>query len=90
MPTFTEKSLIEDYLVGKLVEAGWKLVAAEDLERERFEEPLLPNNLIRALKRLNPGIGDGEIKQAITELKLKGSGPRGASKFSISSSSECR
>jgi len=76
MPLFSEKSLVEDYIIQKLQEEGWKFIPADNLERESLEEPLLTPMLIRALKRLNAniGIGDEEIKQVLNELKLKTSG----------------
>ncbi|MEM3577250.1 MAG: HsdR family type I site-specific deoxyribonuclease [Candidatus Bathyarchaeia archaeon] len=76
MPLFSEKSLVEDYIIQKLEEKSWKFVPSDNLERESLEEPLLTPMLIRALKRLNAsiGIGDEEIKQALNELKLKTSG----------------
>jgi len=76
MPLFSEKSLVEDYIIQKLQEKGWKFIPADNLERESLEEPLLTPMLIRALKRLNAniGIGDEEIKQVLNELKLKTSG----------------
>lgn len=80
MPLFTEKSLVEDYFIKKLQEEGWKYIPAENLERDSLEEPLLTPTLIRALSRLNAdmGISDEEIKQALNELKLKGTGIEGA------------
>jgi len=79
MPKFTEKSLVEDYILEKLIEKGWRFVPANELERESFSEPLLLNNLVRAIKRLNKdkGIGDEELKHVLNELKLKGSGNEG-------------
>ncbi|MCZ7358780.1 MAG: HsdR family type I site-specific deoxyribonuclease [Candidatus Methanoperedens sp.] len=79
MPKFTEKSLVEDYILEKLMEKGWRFVPANELERESFSEPLLLNNLVRAIKRLNAdkGIGDEELKHVLNELKLKGSGNEG-------------
>ncbi|MEM3694308.1 MAG: HsdR family type I site-specific deoxyribonuclease [Candidatus Bathyarchaeia archaeon] len=76
MPLFSEKSLVEDYIIQKLQEKGWKFIPSDNLERESLEEPLLTPMLIRALKRLNAsiGIGDEEIKQALNELKLKTAG----------------
>jgi type I restriction enzyme R subunit len=76
MPLFSEKSVVEDYLIQKLQEKGWNFTSADNLERESFEEPLLTPVLIRALKRLNASIniGDEEIKQALNELKLKTAG----------------
>lgn len=80
MPAFTEKSLVEDYIIEKLTEKGWRFVPASELERESFSEPLLLNNLVRAIKRLNAdkGIGYEELKHVLNELKLKGSGHEGA------------
>ncbi len=80
MPRFTEKSLVEDYITEKLIEKGWRFVPANELERESFSEPLLLNNLVRVIKRLNAdkGIGDEELKHVLNELKLKGSGHEGA------------
>ena len=46
MTSFTEKSLAEDYLVDQLRARGWKLVPADELERESLEEPLLTDNPI--------------------------------------------
>ncbi len=79
MPKFTEKSLVEDYIIEKLIEKGWRFVPANELERESFNEPLLLNNLARAIKKLNAdkGIGDEELKHVLNELKLKGSGNEG-------------
>src|SRR3989337_3889140 len=41
--------------------------------------PVLSNNRVRAIKRLNEdkGIGDEELKHVLNELKLKGSGNEG-------------
>src|SRR4030067_2959828 len=83
MPLFNENSLVEDYFVEKSQEKGWKYVSADDLERENLEEPLLTSALIRALKRLNAniGIGDGETKQVLNELKLRTSGSEDSKKI---------
>lgn len=77
MPTFREKSLVEDYVISQLEAKGWKFIKSEELARESFEEPLLVSDLIRALKRINPEIGDEEIKKVLNELKLKSSGVEG-------------
>jgi type I restriction enzyme R subunit len=71
MPSFDEKSLVEDYFVEQLQRKGWRFISADDLERESLEEPLLTPVLFRQLKHK---IGDEEIKQALNELKLKGRG----------------
>ena len=82
MPTFNEQS-VENYFVNKLQSNDWLFVPADELERESMEEPLLVNNLLRALKRLNAGsgLGDEEIKQVLNELKLAGSGYEGVKKI---------
>jgi len=49
--TFIEKRLVEDYILEKLTEKGWKNVPAGDLERDSLEEPLLIPNLIRAIQK---------------------------------------
>lgn len=76
MPRFTEKSVVEDYIVAELEKEGWKFVSADELKRESFEEPLLTRNMIEALKKINSdlGIGEEEIKTVFNELKLKASG----------------
>jgi type I site-specific restriction-modification system R (restriction) subunit len=50
---FTEKVLIEDYIVKQLQEQGWEFIPADELEREGYEEPLLIQNLIRAVEKIN-------------------------------------
>jgi type I restriction enzyme R subunit len=79
MSGFSEE-MLEDYMMEKLQEKGWRFVPADELERESLEEPLLVNNLIRALERLNrdKGIGPEEIDQVLKELRLKGAGTEGA------------
>lgn len=73
MPTFTEKSSVEDYIVRRLAEKGWRLVDADELERESYEEPLLVKNLVRAIRRINNGRGfelsDSDIGKIVIELK---------------------
>ncbi|PMP73177.1 MAG: hypothetical protein C0180_07505 [Aciduliprofundum sp.] len=73
MPSFNEKSLVEDYIVEKLEKKGWRFISAEDLEREGLEEVLLTPVLIRSLYKLNSdiGIGDEEVRQVINELTLR-------------------
>jgi len=80
---FTEKKIVEDYILEKLAEKGWQFVAAEELERESLEEPLLIPNLIRALQKINKsaGIGDDEIHKVLNELKLAPTGSEGSKKL---------
>ena len=83
MNKFTEKSLVEDYLIQRLQQKGWKFVPASALERESYEEPLLIPNLVRALERINKeiGIGEEEVNRAVNELKLTGTGIEGAKRL---------
>jgi type I restriction enzyme R subunit len=80
---FTEKKLVEDYFLKKLQEKGWKFVAADDLERDSYEEVLLIPNLVRALEKINreAEIGNEEINKVINELKLTVTGHEGAKKI---------
>jgi len=80
---FTEKRLVEDYFLKKLHEKGWKFVAADDLERDAYEEPLLIPNLVRALTKINKesGIGNEEINKVINELKMTVTGHEGAKRI---------
>lgn len=79
MPKFTEKTLIEDYLIEKLVAAGWRNVPAGELARESFDEPLIIPDLTRSIETLNAscGIGEEEVKQTINELKMRLPGQEG-------------
>jgi len=80
---FREVHLVEDYIVQRLQEKGWRFVPADDLERDSYEEPLLIPNLVRALKRVNreAEVGNGEINKIINELKLTGTGVEGAKRI---------
>jgi type I restriction enzyme, R subunit len=80
MAGFSEKSLAEDYLDNQLQLRGWKYVAADDLERESLEEPLLTSALVRSIKSINAGadLGDAEILQLLNELKLRAPGAEGS------------
>jgi len=71
-----ESLLVEDPFVEKLKANGWTLTPADQLERESYREPLLVNPLIRAIKKLNSGIGIGEkeIWLAVRELQSRGPG----------------
>jgi type I restriction enzyme R subunit len=83
MEKFTEKSLIEDYIIKQFQQKGWRFVPADALERESLDEPLLIPVLVRALERINKesGIGDEEINKALNELKLTGTGIEGAKRI---------
>jgi type I restriction enzyme R subunit len=78
--SFTEKHLVEDYIVNRLREQGWEFVSAEDLERPGDEEPLLLADLVRAVERINrdKGIGDEELTKVVNELTYIPTGIEGA------------
>ncbi|MDH7514187.1 MAG: HsdR family type I site-specific deoxyribonuclease, partial [Clostridiales bacterium] len=80
---FAEKKLVEDYILEKLKEKRWKFVAADELERDSLEEPLLMPNIVRAIERINKsaGIGDEEIHKVLNELKLAPTGSEGSKKI---------
>ena len=80
---FTEKKIVEDYILEKLTEKGWQSVLSDDLERESLEEPLLIRNLSRAIEKINAsaGIGDEEIHKVLNELKLAPTGSEGSKKI---------
>lgn len=71
--------MLEDYVVKKFQENGWKFVPAKKLDRDSFSEPLLERDLIRAVKRINceKDLEDVEIIRAVKELKLRPSDPEG-------------
>jgi len=75
----SEKQLITDYLKDKLVQSGWRFVAGSELERTGFDEPLLLNNLRKALLKINVNLGitDKEVDDVIQEIKLVPNGETG-------------
>jgi len=81
MPHQIERNSVEDYLVEKLQEKGWKVLDAKTLVRESYEEPLLLKNLIECIKKINSQKGvelsDVDIKQVLNELKLRATGIEG-------------
>ncbi|MBE0432311.1 HsdR family type I site-specific deoxyribonuclease [candidate division WOR-3 bacterium] len=80
---FSEKTLIEDYVVEQLVKLGWQCILAEQLERESYEEPLLVSALVRCIQKINTDsdIGDDEISKVLNGLKLVTTGQEGAKKI---------
>ncbi|MEM2878957.1 MAG: HsdR family type I site-specific deoxyribonuclease [Candidatus Hadarchaeales archaeon] len=71
MPVFTEKSTVEDYIIQKLRDKGWRYVPGEELEREDYSEPLLIKDFVRAIKRINADLelSEGDINRILAELK---------------------
>jgi type I restriction enzyme R subunit len=69
----SEKRLVEDYIVEKLsTQENWSFVEATSLKRDDLREPLLIQNLIDAIKRINKDVEltEGDINRVISELKL--------------------
>jgi type I restriction enzyme R subunit len=83
MAKFSEKHLVEDYIIEQLKKTGWRFVPADQLEREIYEEPLLVSTLVRCIQRINKGsgLGDEEISKVLNELKLVTSGQEGAKRI---------
>ena len=83
MKKFSESLIVEDYIVKKVEERGWRFVSADDLERDTYEEPLLIPNLVRALEKINRKleIGNEEVNKVIIEMKLTGTGVEGTKKI---------
>lgn len=75
----SEKQLVTDYLKDRLVEAGWRFVAGNSLERSGLDEPLLVGNLRASLSRLNShlDITEKEIDDVVQEIKLVPAGESG-------------
>jgi type I site-specific restriction-modification system R (restriction) subunit len=71
-----ERETIENYLLEKLQEKGWKFVSAKDLKRESYEEPLLLLNLGEAIRKINKhhNLSSQDISKVIDLLRSKFSG----------------
>jgi type I restriction enzyme R subunit len=72
-PLFTEKATVEDYIIEKLKEKGWKHIPGELLEREDYSEPLLIGDFVKALKRINENLdlSEGDVNRILAELRSK-------------------
>jgi len=73
MPAQVEKQSVEEYMIKRLVEKGWKYVPGRELDRESYEDPLLINNLIEAIRRINKRVDleEEDIKKILNELRLR-------------------
>jgi len=83
MPVFTEKSTVEDYIIDKLKEKGWKHVPGEDIEREDYSEPLLISDFIRAIKKINANLelSESDVNRILAELRSKPASFEGSKHF---------
>lgn len=78
MPGFTEKSAVEDYIVDRLQEMGWKFVKSTELGRDSYEEVLLLDNLRAAVRRINDvRLGEEDLEKVVDRLDLESSGVEG-------------
>jgi len=73
VPVFTEKSTVEDYIIQKLKEKGWKYIPEEELEREDYSEPLLVNDFIRTIRKINEKLelSESDVNRVLAELKSR-------------------
>lgn len=79
MPVFNEKSAVEDYIIDRLQEDCWEYKGPDELERDSYQEPLLVNNLVRAIKKINRhlDLSDEDIKKILDDLRYKSTGMEG-------------
>ena len=66
-----EKRLVEDWVMERLRETGWKYVEAEKLERVSFDEPLLMDVLKKKLLDINRDIKlvEDDLNLVVNKLK---------------------
>jgi type I restriction enzyme R subunit len=73
MPLFTEKSTVENYIIDKLKEKGWKYIPGEELGRDDYSEPLLLSDFVKAIKKVNKNLelSESDVNRVLAELKSK-------------------
>jgi len=66
-----EKKLVEDWVIEKLIEVGWRYVEAGKLERVSFDEPLLTDVLKKKIRGINEDVElvEDDINLVINKLK---------------------
>lgn len=71
MPKQLEKKLVEDEIIEKLQEIGWRYIEAKDLERVSFDEPLILGDLKRKILEINKDVEltEDDLRQVITMLQ---------------------
>ncbi|CUS96825.1 type I restriction endonuclease subunit R [Candidatus Kryptobacter tengchongensis] len=71
MPKQLEKKLVEDYVIEKLQEIGWRYVEAKDLERASLDEPLLLDDLKQKILEINQNVEftEDDINEIIRMLQ---------------------
>ena len=80
MSSFTEKNLVEDFLIQELVKRGWVYVPGDELERYDLSDPLVVPHLEEAILRINEflDLQPDEVQKVINTLKLAGIGLEGS------------
>jgi type I restriction enzyme R subunit len=71
---YTEKGTVEDFIVQELQKLGWKYVKPEEMKlirKENYEEPLVLENLRKALPAINRGVEftDADLDFVIISLR---------------------
>jgi len=74
MTLYTEKGTVEDFIIKELQKLGWKYVNPEEMKlkrKENFEEPLVIEELSKALKSVNPDVEftDADLDFIIVSLR---------------------
>ncbi len=79
MNSFSEKNLVEDFLINKLQEQGWKYIAGDELERTDLTEPFIIPELEKAILTLNANLNltPDEVQKVINAIELTGYGLEG-------------
>ena len=68
--SYTEKGVVEDFIIEELQSLGWKFVPSTELNRTSYDEPLLINKLKNAVTRINDvELSESEINDVINHLR---------------------
>jgi len=83
---YTEKGTVEDFIIQELQKLGWKYVSPEEMKlkrKENFEEPLVIEELRKALKGVNPDVEftDADLDFIIVSLRTIPANLEGIRKF---------
>ncbi|MEM3447899.1 MAG: HsdR family type I site-specific deoxyribonuclease [Nitrososphaerota archaeon] len=75
MSLFSEKSLVEDYIIQELQKLGWSYVSSEQMKTKRnfnFEDPLILEDLKSAIKKINHNIEftDADLNFISSSLRI--------------------
>ncbi len=78
----TEKYMVEDNIIQRLEEKGWKFVPADALLRDSYSDVLLVPNLIKAIRKVNSNIEltQEDIDKVLNKLRFSGFDVEGARK----------